>query len=339
MTTSRTLGRLVSTTAAAATAAILLAGCGPTASTGAANGASGRTSTSVVQTSAKTKPGTAAPTAAHTTGHVAAEVAATTTMLTTIPVGGRGPKTGYNRVGEFGPAWVDVDGNGCGTRDDVLARDLSHVGKRNRCVVISGTLHEPYTGKTVTFAKANAVAVQIDHVVPLSLAHQLGAAQWPRGEAVSFANDPANLLAVDGQANEDKSDSGPDSWLPPNKAYRCTYVIHFTRVISLYHLRLTAPMKAAIVAQLNTCSTVVGDPAHLAALPTADWPRAARFGTTTVAVPAGETPAPVPSTSGNGDVYYANCAAVRAAGKAPLHRTDPGFRAALDANHDGVACS
>ncbi len=37
-------------------------------------------------------------------------------------------------------------------------------------------------------------------------------------------------------------------------------------------------------------------------------------------------------------MYYGNCAAVRAAGKAPLHRDDPGYRSGLDGDHDGVAC-
>lgn len=37
-------------------------------------------------------------------------------------------------------------------------------------------------------------------------------------------------------------------------------------------------------------------------------------------------------------VYYANCAAVRAAGKAPLHRGEPGYSAHLDRDGDGVAC-
>jgi hypothetical protein len=37
-------------------------------------------------------------------------------------------------------------------------------------------------------------------------------------------------------------------------------------------------------------------------------------------------------------VYYANCAAVRAAGKAPLRREDPGYRSGLDRDNDGIAC-
>lgn len=36
--------------------------------------------------------------------------------------------------------------------------------------------------------------------------------------------------------------------------------------------------------------------------------------------------------------YYANCAAVRAAGKAPLYRGQPGYAARLDSDSDGIAC-
>ncbi|MEH0845931.1 excalibur calcium-binding domain-containing protein [Micromonospora sp. CPCC 205711] len=40
----------------------------------------------------------------------------------------------------------------------------------------------------------------------------------------------------------------------------------------------------------------------------------------------------------SGDVYYANCSAVRAAGAAPLHRSDPGYSRKLDRDGDGTAC-
>jgi hypothetical protein len=36
--------------------------------------------------------------------------------------------------------------------------------------------------------------------------------------------------------------------------------------------------------------------------------------------------------------YYENCDAARAAGAAPLHRGDPGYRPELDRDGDGVAC-
>ena len=36
--------------------------------------------------------------------------------------------------------------------------------------------------------------------------------------------------------------------------------------------------------------------------------------------------------------YYANCGEVCAAGKAPLHKGDPGYRPGLDKDGDGIAC-
>ena len=50
------------------------------------------------------------------------------------------------------------------------------------------------------------------------------------------------------------------------------------------------------------------------------------------------TSQPSPSPSHPDQVYYKNCAAVRAAGKAPLHRGDPGYRPELDRDNDGIAC-
>ena len=44
------------------------------------------------------------------------------------------------------------------------------------------------------------------------------------------------------------------------------------------------------------------------------------------------TAAPTPSA------YYANCAAARAAGAAPVHRGDPGYGSHLDRDGDGVGC-
>jgi len=65
---------------------------------------------------------------------------------------------------------------------------------------------------------------------------------------------------------------------------------------------------------------------------------------TTVALavpPQPAAPAPLPSTTPPAPtpiVYYANCAAVRAVGAAPLHRGDPGYRSQLDRDNDGIAC-
>ena len=160
---------------------------------------------------------------------------------------------GYQRIRDFGPAWsVDVDRNGCGTRDDVLRRDLTEVKLRGRCTVTAGVLADPYTGQTVTFTKATAVKVQIDHVVALGAAWVRGARDWPQAQRERFANDPANLLATTASANQSKSDRGPAEWLP-RQAYRCAYAVRWIRVSTSYKLALTPPDKSTLTTLLRRC--------------------------------------------------------------------------------------
>ncbi|MGX5628715.1 excalibur calcium-binding domain-containing protein [Bacillus thuringiensis] len=45
-----------------------------------------------------------------------------------------------------------------------------------------------------------------------------------------------------------------------------------------------------------------------------------------------------PASGNTSSAYYKNCAAVRAAGKAPLHKGQPGYDSHLDRDGDGVAC-
>ncbi|HST64609.1 MAG TPA: HNH endonuclease family protein [Mycobacteriales bacterium] len=160
---------------------------------------------------------------------------------------------GYQRTRDFGPAWsVDVDHNGCGTRDDILRRDLEKVQLRGRCTVIAGVLADPYTGQTVTFAKSAAAKVQIDHVVPLGAAWVRGARDWTQAQRERFANDPVNLLATTASANESKSDRGPAEWLP-RQAYRCAYAVQWVDVSTVYKLALTAPDKSSLTTLLAQC--------------------------------------------------------------------------------------
>jgi len=122
----------------------------------------------------------------------------------------------------------------------------------SRCVVTAGTLHDPYTGHSIAFSKAHGSAVQIDHMVPLALAWDLGADAWPLAKREAYANDErVVLLAVSGPANESKADSGPAIWLPPDTTYRRTYAVRFVAVLSAYHLPVTAPDKSALTAALK----------------------------------------------------------------------------------------
>ncbi|WP_137988920.1 HNH endonuclease family protein [Streptomyces vilmorinianum] len=171
----------------------------------------------------------------------------------TLTVKGRAPKTGYDRE-KFGRAWADVDGNGCGTRDDILKRDLAEVRFKDRdCKVASGVLaDDPYTGDRIDFVRGRS-KVDIDHLVALSDAWQKGAQQWDAEKRRRFANDPLNLLAVDSTANRRKSDGDAATWLPPNKAYRCTYVAAQVAVKKKYGVWVTRGERDAMKKVLGGC--------------------------------------------------------------------------------------
>ena len=162
--------------------------------------------------------------------------------------------SGYQRTTNFGPAWVlDADHNGCRQRDDVLRRDLTGVRTKGRCVVVSGTLRDPYTGRTVNFTKADAAEVQVDHLYPLALAWRHGAATWPQQRRVQFANDLANLIATSGSANDSKSDKGPGEWMPPNHGFWCAYAVRYIAVSARYALSISAGDRATLTRALASC--------------------------------------------------------------------------------------
>ena len=171
-----------------------------------------------------------------------AELAEARAQLAGIPVKGRAGTGGYERS-KFGEAWADVDRNGCDTRNDVLARDLTRIACRegkHECVVAPRVLDDPYTGARIDFVRGpRSAEVQIDHVVPLADAWQKGAQQWTAQRREQFANDPANLLAVDGDANQAKGASDLATWLPKNKGFRCEYTARIIAVKSAYGLWMT----------------------------------------------------------------------------------------------------
>ena len=178
-------------------------------------------------------------------------------VLETLAVKGRAPKTGYERS-QFGPAWSDVDRNGCDTRNDILNRDLTSIIYKpgtHQCVVLSGTLIDPYSGEKIAFERGVATSsdVQIDHVVALSNAWQTGAFKLTYEKRLAFANDPMNLLAVKGRLNSQKGDGDAATWLPPLKSIRCAYVAQQIVVKAKYGLWVTPPEKAAMVGLLSKC--------------------------------------------------------------------------------------
>lgn len=174
------------------------------------------------------------------------------TALEQLEIKGRAPKTGYERV-QFGDGWL-LSGN-CDTRNIILNRDLTNVTLTDTCKVASGVLADPYTGTVITFSRGKDTSslVQIDHVVALSNAWQTGAQLLPFDRRVEFANDPLELLAVDGNANQVKGDGDAATWLPANKAFRCQYVARQIAVKIKYALWVTDAEKAAMKHVLQTC--------------------------------------------------------------------------------------
>ena len=311
----------------------LLAGCSSTAVPAApvpAGRASGSTvaRTAVSGTShAPVTPPAATPPAATRPAVTPPANGTALSLLAMLAVKGRAPMTGYSRA-QFGPAWSDATSasmghNGCGTRDDILASQLNDVVKSGRCIVVSGSEVDPYTGTALHYVRGHST-VDIDHVAALGDDWQTGAQMLSLAVRTRLANDPLNLLAVQTSANRQKGDGDAATWLPKVKSYRCAYVARQVAVKYSYGLWVTPAERDAITRVLATCP----------------MQQAPTTGAGHGAVAAGNVvsaPAPSAAVSPAG-VYYANCTAARAAGVTPLHSGDPGYRSGLDRDGDGIAC-
>ncbi|MEX2289053.1 MAG: DUF1524 domain-containing protein [Mycobacteriales bacterium] len=274
-------------------------------------------------------------------------------VLGSLTVQGRAPRTGYDRA-LFGQRWADTDRNGCDTRNDILGRDLTatifKAGTRD-CVVLTGRLADPLTGRAIAFDRSAADEVHVDHVVALSDAWQKGAQSWPAGKRLAFANDPLNLLAVDGPANMSKGDGDAATWLPPNKSFRCPMVARQVAVKAKYGLWVVPAEREAIARVLGGCPgqdvPAGGNPTMAPAQPAAP------------AAPAQQparTAAPAPSANQAGAKAYANCTELRrdyrggvarqgATNQGGATRHTPHYDDALyqansksDRDGDGIAC-
>ncbi|MEI8057684.1 MAG: DUF1524 domain-containing protein [Actinomycetes bacterium] len=247
--------------------------------------------------------------------------------LLALPVKGRAPKTGYSRA-QFGNGWVDVNRNGCDTRNDMLIATLTNINMSGTCKVLQGTLADPYTGRSIRFVYGGVSEVDIDHVVALSDAWQKGAATWPFAKRVALANDPLNLQPTDSSANRQKGDGDAATWLPPSKSYRCTYVARQIAVKKKYGLWVTAAEKQAMQTVLATC------PGKSLPSPGTQPVIAANTG--------GQAPSSIvatPSKKAGLDPDMGTCKAAKAAGYGPYYRgVNPEYYYYRDADGDGKVC-
>lgn len=188
-----------------------------------------------------------------------AEVIVVDTEPAFVPGYERGCSPGQGCV--FGPAWSDdvtvrLGHNGCDTRNDLLNETLTnrtHRANTRGCVVLSGDFLDPYTGQRIHFEKSQAHLVQIDHVFPLAVAWQRGAATWTLDERRDFANDPDNLVVTTAAANQSKGGRTPASWLPEAEAGRCLLTSRFLDVARSYRLTITRAEWAVVDAVQAGC--------------------------------------------------------------------------------------
>ncbi|HVN50725.1 MAG TPA: excalibur calcium-binding domain-containing protein [Acidimicrobiales bacterium] len=239
----------------------------------------------------------------------AAGVAAARAELRSLRVDDRPHSlAGYSRS-RF-PQWLDVDGYGCDARDEVVIESSVVRPTVAHCKVTSGRWVSAYDGLTTT----DPSTFDVDHVVPLADAWKSGAAAWSAAERTQYANQPFDLWLVSAASNRAKGDAAPDEWRPPNHAIWCEYAERWIAIKARWRLSVTTPERDALGQMLDTCG---------GASPTTVAPRA---------------PTPAATGSAGSSVYYANCAAARAAGAAPILRGQPGYRSGLDRDDDGVAC-
>lgn len=246
------------------------------------------------------------------------------TLLNKLPVKTESHASSYSRS-KF-KTWVDANRDGENTRAEVLKTESTKKVTESAHVVRSGRWVSHYDSPAKTFSSASSL--DIDHLVPLQEAWTSGASSWSTQKRTAFANDigyPASLIAVSAHANRSKGDREPNNYLPPNRAYRCTYVRNYIAVKYRWNLQVNPGEKAALKADLSTyCSvTWVTTPSapNLTAL-------------------AGKTVKPKPPVHRGTDTRYATCTELeRHANHAPYYRgKDVEYPWYQDRDHDGIVC-
>lgn len=158
---------------------------------------------------------------------------------------------GYSRA--LFPTWLDLDGNGCDTRKDVLiAQSLVGVSVGSGCAVTGGRWLSLYDGVEVV----EPSRLDIDHMVPLAEAWRSGANAWDTARRAAFANDLSiadSLIAVTTASNRAKGDRGPDQWRPPRMDTWCRYASAWVEVKVAWSLTATTRERDALGQMLDTC--------------------------------------------------------------------------------------
>ncbi len=158
-------------------------------------------------------------------------------------------RTGYDR--DLFRHWVDADGDGCDTRDEVLiaeADDPVTVG--GGCALSGGRWYSYYDAVSQT----SASALDVDHMVPLAEAWDSGASAWTSAEREALANDlgdPRALIAVTAGENRSKGDQDVAEWVPDHQ--QCRYLEEFVAVKIRWRLSVDSAERAAMASLASGC--------------------------------------------------------------------------------------
>lgn len=172
-------------------------------------------------------------------------------LLATLPVTPEVDE-GYER--ELFQHWVDADGDGCDTRQEVLiAESLTPVTLGAGCSIEVGSWFSAADGDTLT----NPASLDINHVVPLKEAWASGAHAWTPEQREAFANDLTDertLQAVSSGANRQQGENDPASWLPADLEAACQFVHDWVAIKATWGLSVDEVERDAIEATLEACA-------------------------------------------------------------------------------------
>ncbi|SCF23472.1 Protein of unknown function (DUF1524) [Micromonospora viridifaciens] len=173
-----------------------------------------------------------------------------TTAVASLPVATE-VRTGYSR--DLFPHWIDADGNGCNTRNEVLiAEAVTKPTRSGTCTLSGGRWYSYYDNAYWTLTSD----LDIDHMVPLAEAWDSGARNWTTSRRQAYANDLGDyraLAAVTDNVNQAKGDQDPATWMPPYASARCRYINEWVAVKIRWRLTVDSAEKSALTSWANSC--------------------------------------------------------------------------------------
>lgn len=163
-------------------------------------------------------------------------------------------RTGYSR--DLFPHWIDADGDGCNTRNEVLIAEATTtptVG--SGCALSGGRWYSYYDNAFWTLTSD----LDIDHMVALAEAWDSGARSWTTSRRQAYANDLGDgrsLAAVTDNVNQAKGDKDPAEWMPPYSPARCRYLQEWVAVKIRWRLTVDSTEKSALTSIAGGCTNV-----------------------------------------------------------------------------------